>query len=82
MSTPGIVDEKTGRILFSPNLHWSEGADMPELIRRVWPVPVLLVQEERALALGHHAAAPGHEDFLLVDFGEGVGGAVVVAGRT
>src|SRR5262249_51440262 len=37
--------------------------------------------EERALALGHHAAVPEHEDFLLVDFGEGVGGAVVVGGH-
>jgi predicted NBD/HSP70 family sugar kinase len=40
-----------------------------------------LVQEERALALGHHLANPECEDFLLVDFGEGVGGAIIVGGR-
>jgi predicted NBD/HSP70 family sugar kinase len=33
------------------------------------------------LALGHQVAEPGCEDFLLVDFGEGVGGAVIVNGR-
>ena len=38
---------------------------------------MLLVQEIRALALGHLTAEPGGEDFLLVDFGEGVGGATL-----
>jgi predicted NBD/HSP70 family sugar kinase len=41
----------------------------------------LLVQEERALAVGHHVANPECEDFVLVDFGEGVGGAVIVDGK-
>jgi predicted NBD/HSP70 family sugar kinase len=80
VSVPGIVDEPAGRVLFSPNLHWTEGADLPALIREVWDVPVVLVQEERALALGHQAVSPAARDFLLVDFGEGVGGAIVVAG--
>jgi len=44
-------------------------------------LPVVLVQEIRALALGHLAAAPEVQDFLLVDFGVGVGGAVVQAGK-
>jgi predicted NBD/HSP70 family sugar kinase len=82
VSTPGIVDEKVGRILFSPNLHWTEKVDLPGLLREIWDAPVLLVQEERALSLGHHAAMPGDENFLLVDFGEGVGGAVVVGGQS
>ena len=80
VSVPGIVDEPAGRVLFSPNLHWTEQADLPALIRQVWDVPVVLVQEERALALGHQAVSPAARDFLLVDFGEGVGGAIVVAG--
>jgi len=82
VSAPGIVDEKAGRILFSPNLHWTEKVDLPGLLQQIWNTPVLLVQEERALALGHHAAVPGDENFLLVDFGEGVGGAVVLAGHS
>lgn len=81
VSAPGIVDERAGRVLFSPNLHWTERVDLGALLNRLWKVPVLLVQEERALALGHHAAVPEDEDFLLVDFGEGVGGAVVVGGK-
>jgi predicted NBD/HSP70 family sugar kinase len=81
VSVPGVVNEHEGRVLFSPNLHWTEQVDLPALIRGVWDAPVLLVQEERALALGHHALEPALDDFLLVDFGEGVGGAVVVDGR-
>lgn len=81
VSVPGLVDEQAGRVLFSPNLHWTETAGLPQLIQQVWKAPVLLVQEERALALGHQYLDPESEDFLLVDFGEGVGGAVIVAGR-
>ncbi len=81
LSVPGLVDEPSNRILFSPNIHWTEKADLAKTVRRIWNVPVLLVQEERALALGHHLANPASEDFLLVDFGEGVGGAVIVGGK-
>jgi len=81
LSVPGLVDEASNRILFSPNIHWTEKADLAAMVRGVWKVPVLLVQEERALALGHQLANPGCEDFLLVDFGEGVGGAIIVDGK-
>jgi predicted NBD/HSP70 family sugar kinase len=81
LSVPGVVDESSKRILFSPNIHWSENADLPAVIRRVWKAPVIIVQEEQVVALGYHFNHPAHEDFLLVDFGEGVGGAVIVGGK-
>jgi len=80
MSVPGIVDEAEGRVLFSPNVHWSEGVDFPRMLRGMIAVPVEMVQEIRALALGQMAAAPMQKDFLLVDFGHGVGGASVING--
>ncbi len=80
-SVPGVVDEKNETVLYSPNLHWTEGPALKGLIGEVWAAPVALVQEERALALGHQALAPTQEDFLLVDFGEGVGGAAMIGGR-
>jgi predicted NBD/HSP70 family sugar kinase len=81
ISVPGIVDEQGGKVLFSPNLHWLESTSLPELVRSVWDYPTLLVQEIRALALGHLTAEPDGEDFLLVDFGQGVGGAIVLDGK-
>jgi predicted NBD/HSP70 family sugar kinase len=80
-SVPGVVDEQKAEVLFSPNLHWTEGSGLIGLIRKVWDAPVALVQEERALALGHQASNPGQEDFLLTDFGDGVGGAAIVGGK-
>lgn len=82
VSTPGVVDAPAGRVLLSPNLHWTESASLPDLCREVWPVPALLVQESRALALGHLRGEPeAADDFLSVDFGSGVGSAAVIGGR-
>jgi hypothetical protein len=81
VSVPGIVDENNGRILFSPNLHWTEGANLTQILQSIWNAPVILMQEERALALGHEAVHPGSDGFLLVDFGEGVGGTIVIDGK-
>ena len=81
VSVPGIVDEAEGKVLFSPNLHWLEKVNLPRLVGQVWTLPVLLVQEIRALALGHLTAVPGGDDFFLVDFGQGVGGAIVLDGK-
>jgi predicted NBD/HSP70 family sugar kinase len=81
VSVPGIVDEAQRSVLFSPNLHWLEKVSLPRLLEEIWDIPVVLVQEIRALALGHLTANPGGEDFFLVDFGQGVGGAVVLGGK-
>lgn len=84
VSVPGVVDERAGRVLLSPNLHWTEGADLAALVGAVWEAPVVMVQEIRALALGHLAvfgASAPSRDFLLADFGDGVGGALVREGR-
>ena len=80
-SVPGVVDEQKAEVLFSPNLHWTEGSGLIGLIQQVWDAPVALVQEERALALGHQASDPAQEDFLLTDFEDGVGGAAIVGGK-
>lgn len=81
VSAPGIVDQRAGRVLLSPNLHWIEKVDLVGLVSKVWPAATCLVQEIRALAMGHLAAAPASDSFLLVDFGEGVGGAAVIDGK-
>src|SRR5690606_16884647 len=47
-SVPGLVDERAGRVVFSPNLHWTEGAAVAEVLGETWGAPVRLVQEIRA----------------------------------
>ena len=81
VSLPGVVDEGKGRVLYSPNLHWTERADFAQICRPMTRATVICVQEIRALALGQLAAEPASDDFLLVDFGSGVGAAAVIRGK-
>jgi predicted NBD/HSP70 family sugar kinase len=78
---PGVVDERAGRVLLSPNLHWTEKADFTDIVRHITPARLLYIQEIRALALGQLAVEPQLQDFLLVDFGSGVGAAAVIGGK-
>jgi predicted NBD/HSP70 family sugar kinase len=81
VSTPGVVDERAGRVLLSPNLHWTEQADLPRMLRQIWSAPVGLVQEVRAMALGELGQRPDRDDFLLVDIADGVGASLMIDGR-
>jgi len=81
VSVPGIVHESAGKVLFSPNLHWTEQINLTRQFQNVWNAPVVLVQEEQALALGHLSVERVAEDFMLVDFGESVGGSVILEGK-
>jgi predicted NBD/HSP70 family sugar kinase/DNA-binding transcriptional ArsR family regulator len=81
LSVPAMVDERRGKVLLSPNLHWLEAADLPDILSTELNAPVTLIQEVKALALGELHARAHLGDFLLVDVGEGVGGAVVLGQR-
>lgn len=81
VSVPGVLDDRQNRVLFSPNLHWTEGAELLPALGSIWQAPVVAVQEVQSLALGHQAQGNSPESFLLIEFTDGVGGAVVTNGR-
>ncbi|MCG3123232.1 MAG: N-acetylglucosamine repressor [Phycisphaerales bacterium] len=81
VSVPGVLDERQNRVLFSPNLRWTEHAELLPALGRAWSAPVVAVQEVQSLALGHQAFGGAPESFLLIEFTDGVGGAVVTNGR-
>lgn len=81
VSLPGVVDESEGKVVLSPNVRWIEGVDLFELLGDTLPGPVHFVQEIRALALGRLSTVPGETDFLLVDFGSGIGAAAMLEGK-
>jgi predicted NBD/HSP70 family sugar kinase len=81
VSVPGLVDDANGKILLCPNLHWCERADMTAAFNEVFRAPVHLIQENRVLALAEVGTRASASDFLLVDFGDGVGGSIVVGQR-
>lgn len=81
VSVPAMVDEQTGKILLCPNLHWCERADLVTAFQELFRAPVRLIQENRALALAEVGTRASVSDFLLVDFGDGVGGSIVMGQR-
>ena len=81
VSVPGLVDESSGKILLCPNLHWCERADLVSVFHELFRAPVRLIQENRALALAEVGTRASASDFLLVDFGDGVGGSIVMGQR-
>lgn len=78
---PGVVNESTGKVLLSPNLHWAETFDFQSAFKGVSTRAFVYVQEIRALALGQLIVEPDVQDFLHVDFGTGLGAAAVVNGQ-
>lgn len=78
---PGVIDESSGKVLLSPNLHWAETFDFASALTALKYRSLVYVQEIRALALGQLVVEPQTLDFLHVDFGTGVGAAAVVNGQ-
>lgn len=80
VSIPGVVDDEAGDVFFCPNLRWLNEDHLPTELKARRDLPVLLIQEIRALALGEHLAT-GLDNFLHVDIDTGVGGAAIVRSK-
>jgi glucokinase len=82
VALPGVVDEAAGVGRFSANLGW-RNAPVGELLRKRFDLPVAVCHDVRAagLAEGRLGAATGALDFLLVQIGTGIAGALVLGGR-
>lgn len=83
MSVPGLLNEDEGRVLFSPNLHQTDGRPLADDLGRLIGMDVSIIQESRALCLAErvHGGAKELRDFLIVDISEGVGVGIVMDGR-
>jgi predicted NBD/HSP70 family sugar kinase len=83
LAIPGLVNERLGQCVFSPNLQFLNGRSLgPDLSARMG-VPVVCTQEEHALCLSEMLVGPARElsDVAVVDFSSGVGMGVVSGGR-
>ncbi len=78
---PGVINESTGKVLLSPNLHWAETFDFAAAFSEIKARSFVYVQEIRGLALGQLIVEPDVPDFLHVDFGTGLGAAAIVGGH-
>ena len=83
MSVPGLLNEETGQVIFSPNLHQTDGRPLADDAARRIGIEVTTIQESRALCLAErvHGGAKELRDFLILDISEGVGVGIVLDGR-
>lgn len=83
LSVPGLVEERSGRVAFSPNLQILNGRSIgPDLEARL-DTKVVCTQEEHALCLAEWISGAGREfsDFIALDLSSGMGMGVVSGGR-
>jgi len=82
LGVPGLVDIHQGKLVFAPNLGWS---NVP--LRLMWSqrfgLPVFVENEANAAALGEYyfGAARGVENFIYLSAGIGLGGGVMIDGK-
>ncbi len=78
---PGLVDVRQGKLVFAPNLKWS---DIP--VRLIWMsrfnIPVFVENEANCAALGEYFYGVAHDtkDFIYLKTGVGLGSGIMVGG--
>lgn len=83
VSTAGEVDARTGVIRLSDNIPGYTGLNPRQILEGELGLPVAVENDVNAAAAGEFAfgAARDEQDFLMVSYGTGVGGAVYTGGR-
>ncbi len=82
VGSPGNIDPRSGAVLYSPNLLWTN-APLGERLRKRYPLPVFVANDARCATLGEHTFGSGKDtqDFVLLTIGTGIGGGIVSGGR-
>ncbi|MFD5181915.1 ROK family protein [Streptomyces sp. NPDC058372] len=84
VGTPGAFDPRTGRLRYAGHLAgWHSPGLLPEVAAALHPVPVEYENDVNLAAVAERrlGAARGHEDFVLLWNGTGLGAALVIGGR-
>lgn len=83
MSLPGLIDDRSGRGVLSPNVPMTNGHTPAADLAGRLGIPGTLVQESHALCLAErdYGAAQGVDDFAVLDVGTGIGLGVMTRGR-
>ncbi|MEJ5274562.1 MAG: ROK family protein [Thermogemmata sp.] len=83
MSLPGLVDDRAGRGILSPNVPMTNGHTPAADLGHRLGLPAVLLQESHALCLAerHYGLAQQVDDFAVLDVATGVGLGVMLGGR-
>jgi glucokinase len=83
VGVPGPLDASTGVVFSPPNLPGWHDVPLRRNLEAVFQVPVKVVNDANAAALGefHFGAGRGHRNFVYITVSTGIGGGIVVDGR-
>jgi predicted NBD/HSP70 family sugar kinase len=83
LSVPGLLEDRHGVTMMSPNLHLLDGHALAHDLARRTGLPCVARQESHALCLGErlYGAARDLEDFAMLDVSTGLGLGIVSGGR-
>jgi glucokinase len=81
IGVPSTIDSKTGRLIFANNLDWRD-LDLIGEFRKSWNIPVYVENDADCAALAESMddAAKG-KNTLLITFGTGFGGGLIMNGK-
>lgn len=76
---PGLVDEKSGKLLYAPNLKWKD-IELQAYFQNYFNVPIFVDNEATFAALGESffGAAKGYRNILYISAGIGIGGGLII----
>jgi len=82
VATPGLIDAREGRILYSNNFAW-ENRHIARDLARLFHRPVRIANDAQAAALGEalYGAGKGYGRVAMITIGTGVGGGFVRNGE-
>lgn len=80
--TPGLIDVKSGSVVFSPNFQW-ENVKIKELIQNAFGIQIQIESSNRAMAIGENlfGAAKDSSYNICINLGYGIGSAIVKEGE-
>ncbi len=82
LGVPGLIDWRSGTVLFAPNLGWAN-VPLGEILRQTFQTQIMVENEATLAALGeqYFGAAEGYNEVLYVSAGVGLGGGMVIGGK-
>lgn len=82
MGIPGLIDRENGKVIYSPNLNWTDLAIIKEINKHI-NIPVAIDNDANCAVLGEYikGCAIGKENVILITLGTGVGSGILINGK-
>lgn len=79
---PGIGDNKTGRVIYCPNIEWRD-IPLREELQKYLNLPVMMDNDATVAGLAENFAgiSKGCESSVFLTLGTGVGGGIIIGGK-